>query len=132
MRVLVVTLPDRGNYHPLLGPAGELVRRGHDVTFTCPHDIAADLTAAGAPKVKLASNAQPPPREHTGEKLAKHLLDPVSLAGFNRKLLVDGPRAFVEPMREVIRAVKPDVMAIDTLAYAGVIAAELEKVPWVG
>ncbi len=131
MRVLVVTLPDKGNYHPLLGPAAELVRRGHDVTFTCQHDISAELSAAGA-KVKLASGAQPAPKEPSGEKLAKHLFDPVSLAGFNRKLLVDAPRAFVEPMREVIRSVKPDVMAIDTVAYAGVIAAELEKVPWVG
>ncbi len=131
MRVLVVTMPDKGNYHPLLGPAAELVRRGHDVTFTCQSDISAELTAAGA-KVKLASDTQPPPKEPSGEKLAKHLRDPVSLAGLNRKLLVDAPRMFVELMREVIRALKPDVMAIDTLAYAGVIAAELEKVPWVG
>jgi zeaxanthin glucosyltransferase len=131
MRVLVVTLPDKGNYHPLLGPAAELVRRGHDVVFTCQYDISAELTAAGAPKVKLASSTQPPPKEK-GELHAKHLFDPVSLAGFNRKVLVDAPRQFVEPMREVIREVKPDVIAIDTLAYAGVIAAELEKVPWVG
>jgi UDP:flavonoid glycosyltransferase YjiC (YdhE family) len=131
MRVLVVTLPDKAHYSPLLGPAAELARRGHDVTFTCPYDIAAELTATGH-RVKLASSAPPPPREYEGEKLAKHLFDPVSLAGFNRKLLVDAPRAFVEPLREVIRAVKPDVMAIDTVAYAGVIAAELEKVPWVG
>jgi len=126
----VVTLSDKGNYHPLLGPAAELVRRGHDVTFTCPHDIAAELTAAGA-KVKLASGAQPPPKE-PGEQLAKQLFDPVTLAGINRKLLVDSPRMFVEPMREVIRDVKPDVIAIDTVAYAGVIAAELERIPWVG
>ena len=88
MRVLVVTLPDKGNYHPLLGPAAELVRRGHDVTFTCQHDISAELASAGVAglagagaKVKLASGAQPPPKEPSGEKLAKHLFDPVSLAG---------------------------------------------------
>lgn len=130
MRVLVVTLPEKGNYHPLLGPAAELVRRGHDVTFTCQADISAELTAAGA-KVHLATGTHAPPRE-SGEKVAKQLFDPVTLAGYNRKLLVDTPRMYVEPMREVIRELKPDVMAIDTLAYAGVIAAELEKIPWVG
>jgi MGT family glycosyltransferase len=130
MRVLVVTLPDKGNYHPLLGPAAELVRRGHDVVFTCQVDIAAELQAAGA-KVHLPEGVASPARED-GEKLAKLLFDPVSLAGINRKLLIDSPRIFVEPLRGVIRAVKPDVIAIDTVAYAGVIAAELEKVPWVG
>lgn len=131
MRVLVVTLPDRGNYHPLLGPAAELARRGHDVTFTSQADITAELVAAGA-KVRFAHDALPPQREASGEKLAKMLFDPVTLAGINRKWLIDAPRMHVEEMREVIRAVKPDVIAIDTVAYAGVIAAELEKVPWVG
>jgi len=132
MRVLVVTLPDKGHYHPLLGPAAELGRRGHDVVFTCPYDIASDLQAAGAPRVVLATKAPRVSREPVGEALAKLLLDPVSLAGWNRKLLIDTPRAFVEPMREVIREVKPDAIALDTLAYAGMIAAELENVPWVG
>lgn len=130
MRVLVVTLPDKGNYHPLLGPAAELARRGHEVVFTCHADIAAELTAAGA-KVELPAGAQPVVRED-GEKLAKLLFDPVSLAGINRKQWIDTPKQFVEPLRQVIRTIKPDVMAIDTVAYAGVIAAELEKIPWVG
>jgi zeaxanthin glucosyltransferase len=132
MRVLVVTLPDKGHYHPLLGPAAELARRGHDVVWTCPFDIAEELTAAGATKVSLAAKAPKPPREPGGEAFAKLLFDPVSLAGLNRKLLIDTPRIFIEHMREVIREVKPDVCAIDTSAYAGVIAAEMAKVPWVG
>jgi len=82
--------------------------------------------------VQLAAKAPKPPREPTGEQFAKLLLDPVSLAGLNRKALVDNPRIFVEQIREVIREVKPDVCAIDTAAYSGVIAAEMEKVPWVG
>lgn len=130
MRVLVVTLPDKGNYHPLLGPAAELVRRGHDVVFTCQADIAAELTAAGA-KVHLPEGAVVAVAPE-GAKLASLFFDPVSLAGFNRRLLIDSPKLFVDGIRAVIRAVKPDVMAIDTVAYAGVIAAELEKVPWVG
>lgn len=132
MKVLVVTLAERSHYHPLLGPAGELTRRGHEVVWTCPYDIADDLKAAGAGTVKLSSKAPKPPREPSGEQLAKQLWDPVSIAGLNRKLLVDTPRIFVEQTREVIREVKPDAIAIDTLAYGAVIAAELEKVPWVG
>ena len=132
MRILVVTLPEKGHYHPLLGPTSELVRRGADVTVAATSDIAAELLAAGAPRVLVPPGARPPDDSVRGEALARVLRDPLALAGWIRTLLVDAPRAAVEPLRAIVREVRPEVVAIDTMAYAAAIAAELEGVPWVG
>jgi MGT family glycosyltransferase len=64
--------------------------------------------------------------------LAQLLADPEALAGWIREMLGVAPRAQVEPMRQLLRELRPDVVAIDTMAYAGAIAAELEGIPWVG
>jgi zeaxanthin glucosyltransferase len=132
MRVLVVTLPEKGHYHPLLGPAAELVRRGADVTFAATFDIARELHAAGVARVAVPPGAPPPPDDVRGEALARVLIDPAELAGWIRRLLVESPRAGVEPLRAIVREVQPDVVAIDPMAYDAAIAAELEGVPWVG
>lgn len=132
MNVLVVTLPERGHYHPLLGPAAELARRGHRVTFAATHDIRAELAAAGAERVVVPPDATPPPHDLRGAALAESLADAPRLAGWIRGLLVDAPRAGIAPLRAIVRAERPDVVAIDTMAYDAAIAAELEGVPWVG
>ena len=144
-RVLVVTLPEKGHYHPLLGPALELARRGADVTLAATADIAGELAACTAPAAPRADEPPPPrvrvivppgaapPAAHIrGEALARVLVDPAALAGWIRELLVEAPRRELAPLRAILRDVRPDVVAIDTMAYAAAIAAELEGVPWVG
>ncbi len=132
MKVTVLTLPEKGHYHPLLGPALELARRGHDVALACAFDLRAELHAAGAPRVLVPPGAPPPPAGVRGEALARVLADPVALAGWIRELLVDAPGEQIAPLRALLRAERPDVVALDTMAYAGAIAAELEGIPWVG
>jgi len=132
MRVLVVTLPEKGHYHPLLGPAAELARRGAEVTFASTFDISGELKAAGVERVVVPPGAPPPPHAVRGEALARVLRDPAALAAWIRMLLVDAPRAGVEPLRAIVRDVQPAVVAIDPMAYDAALAAELEGVPWVG
>ncbi|HWO19021.1 MAG TPA: glycosyltransferase, partial [Kofleriaceae bacterium] len=36
----------------------------------------------------------------------------------------------IAALRDVVRAARPDVIAIDPLAYAGVVVAEQEQIPW--
>lgn len=131
-RALVVTLPEKGHYHPLLGPAGDLARHGVDVSFACTFDIAGELRAAGIEHVVVPPDAPPPSHDVRGAALARVLQDPVALAAWIRFLLVDAPRVGVEPLRAIIRELHPDVVALDTMAYDAAIAAELEGVPWVG
>jgi UDP:flavonoid glycosyltransferase YjiC (YdhE family) len=133
-RALVVTLPEKGHYHPLLGPALELARRGADVTLAATADIRSELAAAvdGRLRVVVPPGAAPPATHIRGEALARVLVDPAALAGWIRELLVEAPRLGIEPLRAIIRDLRPDVVAIDSMAYAAAIAAELERVPWVG
>lgn len=131
-RVLVATLPERGHYHPLLGPAAELARRGCAVAWTCAFDLAGELAAAGATRVLIPPDAPPPPASTRGEALARVLREPAQLAAWIRALLIESPRRGIEPLRAVIRELRPDVIALDTMAYDAAIAAELEGVPWVG
>ncbi len=132
MRALVVTLPERGHYHPLLGPTAELARRGHTVTVVATHDVVAELRAAGVADAIAPPGARPPSSAVRGAALAAILVDPPRLAGWIRALLVDAPRAGIPPLRAIIRDLRPDVVALDTMAYDAAIAAELEGVPWVG
>ncbi len=132
MRVVVVTLPEKGHYHPLLGPAAELARRGAEVAFAATTDIAAELVAAGAPRVYIPPGAPPPDHGLRGAALAEVLRDPTALGAWIRTLLIDAPRAGIAPLRAILRDVRPDVVAIDTMAYDAAIAAELEGIPWVG
>ncbi|MCX5745572.1 MAG: glycosyltransferase [Proteobacteria bacterium] len=132
LKVLVVTLPERGHYHPLLGPVAELVRRGHEVVVAATCDVADELRAAGVDRIAIPPGAPPPSTALRGEELARVLVDPPRLADWIRELLVEAPRRGVEPLRAILREVQPDVVAIDTMAYDAAIAAELAGVPWVG
>lgn len=133
--ILVVTLPERGHYHPLLGPARALAARGHRVIVAATCDLRAELRAALAdPRIEVAcpDGAGPPAAHLRGAALAAILRDPDRLAAWIRALLVDGVDADVAPLRALVRAVRPDVVALDSMAYAAAIAASVEGVPWVG
>lgn len=132
MRVLVVTLPEKGHVHPLLGPAQELARRGADVAIASPCDIAAELAIASQCRVLIPPGAPPPPAGLRGEALSRVVADPAELRRWIRELLVEAPARNVDAMRSLVRDFRPDVVAIDTMAYDAAIAAELEEVPWVG
>lgn len=131
-RALVLTLPEKGHYHPMLGPARALEQRGFEVFFSAPADIEAELRECGASRVLTPSGAPPPSQDLRGAALDAILRDPARLRGWIGALLVDATPALIEPMRAVIREVRPDVVAVDTLFDAGALAADLEGVPWVG
>jgi zeaxanthin glucosyltransferase len=131
-RVLILTLPEKGHYHPFLGPAAALVEAGADVAWTAPRDISAPLAAAGFDQVLVAPGTPAPSAEHRGAALAALLRDPRRLRAWIRALLVDAVEAEIEPMRRLVRAHRPDVLVIDPMAYQGAIAAHLEGLPWVG
>ncbi len=131
-RVLVVTLPEKGHYFPLLGPAEALTRQGAEVAFAVSCDIREELQRLGIERVFTPPGAAPPTGGLRGEAFARLLLDAEALRGWIGEMLVEAPGRQVDAMREIIRDFRPDVVAIDTMAYEGAIAAELEGIPWVG
>jgi len=131
-RVLILTLPEKGHYHPFLGPAAALALAGADVAWTAPRDIRAPLGAAGFHQVLLPEGTPAPSAENRGAALAALLRDPARLRAWIRALLVDAVEAEIDPMRRLLREFRPDVVVIDPMAYQGAIAAHLEGLPWVG
>jgi zeaxanthin glucosyltransferase len=129
-RVLFVTIPEKGHLHPMIGPAQRLRDAGADVAFYAPSDLSDALARAGLPTFLGPRTRGPAPDEHRGAAFAARVADAAWLRGWIRALLVDAAPAAVEPVREVIRAWRPDVVALDPMVYGAVIAASLEGVPW--
>jgi UDP:flavonoid glycosyltransferase YjiC (YdhE family) len=127
-RVLFCTIPEKGHLHPMIGPAQRLRDAGATVAFYAPHDLSDTLARAGLGG--FLGPRMPPPATHRGAAFAARVADPVWLRQWIRALLVDAAPAEVEPVRAVIRAWRPDVVALDPMVYAAVIAASLEGVPW--
>ncbi len=130
-RVLWATLPERGHYHPMLGPAAELAKRGVEVTFTAPLDIGDELAAAGFTRFVAPPGRGKPARANRGAEFAALIAQPERLRGWIGAMLVDAAVADIEPLRAIIRELEPDVVALDAMAYAAAIAAHLEGKPWV-
>lgn len=127
-RFLFVTIPEKGHLHPLIGPAQRLQEAGAAVAFHAPYDLREALARAGLDT--FLGPDTPAPAGHRGEAFAARVADPAWLRAWIRSLLLDATPAGVEPIRAAIRAWRPDVVALDPMVYAAVIAAALEGVPW--
>lgn len=134
-RIALATLPEKGHYHPFLGPAAVLEERGAEVVFIVPADVRTELAAAGFPGAVVAGGATaagPPESGNRGAAFAALLKDRARLRAWIRSLLVDGQAAAVPPLAAVLRALRPDAVALDPMWYAAAIACERERIPWVG
>jgi len=128
-RVLFCVIPEKGHLNPYIGPAQALQATGHEVAFYAPADISAQLAAAGidmfvGPHKTTGGDA------HRGRAFAERIRDAAWLREWIKSLLVDAADAQVAPLRAIIQAIQPDVVAIDPMVYAAAIACDLEGVPW--
>ncbi len=137
MRVMLVTSPEKGHTNPMVGVAQWLVRDGHQVGWLClPEPVPALAQAAGVQVLAAhlpAHAPSPGPALVTGgEALARLVRDEVALGAWIRTLLLDLVPGQIEPVRAVVREFRPDVIALDGMQYAAVLAAHLERVPFAG
>ncbi|MBI5515620.1 MAG: glycosyltransferase [Deltaproteobacteria bacterium] len=114
----------------MIGPAQALRDAGCEVAFEARHDLTEQLSRAGLGTFLGGRDRGPAPEGNRGALFAERVRDPVWLRTWIRGLLVDAPEAEVEPLRAVLRAFRPSVVALDPLRYAAVLAAEREGVPW--
>jgi zeaxanthin glucosyltransferase len=133
-RILITTSPEKGHLNPMVGVAQWLRRMGHTVGWLCLPEPAPQLEQLGVEILHLPhpSTSAPAPIETGGEALARLVRDEVALGRWIRGLLLDAVPAQIAPVREVVRRFKPDVMALDGMQYAAVLAAHLEAIPWAG
>ncbi len=132
-RVLIATSPEKGHLHPMIGVAQWLRRLGHTVGWLSLPEPAPQLAHLGVEVLHLPHSAPAaPPLETGGEALARLVRDEAALGRWIRGLLLDAVPALIAPVREGVRAFRPDVMALDGMQYAAVLAAHLEQIPWAG
>jgi zeaxanthin glucosyltransferase len=129
VNVLFVTLPERGHFHPLLGPAAEIARRGHRVAFHAARDISAPLARIGFEQLH-AGEVPPPAEDNRGAALAELVRDAPRLRAWIKALLLDEVPAAVERLARVVAAFQPRLIVADPMAYEAPIVAARAGVPW--
>lgn len=136
IRVFLSTLPEKGHINPMIGVAQQLSTLGAELIFYAPSDCSLQLNAASLP-----ATICPPlettyrwPDEHCtrGAAFAKRSQNPAWLRRWIHRLLLDTVDGEVVGLRALLRAHKPDVVVVDPMYYAAIIAAQCEGIPWAG
>jgi len=131
MRVLCFALPERGHLNPLLPTLRRLVDGGHELVIACTVDVADAFKHAGIKaRVKVLSSPALPERVTRGAEFAERLRDPAWLSSWIEALLIDGVPALVPACAAALQVEQPDVVVVDPMFYAAVIACEKARVPW--
>lgn len=123
-RVLIYTSPARGHLYPIMGPATELARRGHDVHV---------VTLAGEVELVrsqgLFAEAMDPAIEarEMDDYKGKNPIE-----ALERGVAAFGDRAPLDraDLRSAIDRVDPDVLVVDTNSWGALAAAEGSGRPW--
>jgi len=131
-RVLLVTTPEKGHVNPMAGVARWLLRSGHATAWLCLPEPSEQVNRLGVEQLRLSLPVSGPDLPMRGERIARIVRDPPALAAWIRALLLDAVPVLIEPVREAIRRWRPDVIGLDPMLYAAIIAAHLEHVPYVG
>lgn len=123
-RVLIYTSPARGHLYPIMGPATELARRGHDVHVVTLADEVELVRSQGlfAEAIDPAIEA----REMDDYK-GKNPIDALNLG-----LAVFGERAPLDrvDLRRAIERIEPDALVVDANSWGALAAAETSGLPW--
>jgi len=127
-RFLFCMIPEKGHINPYIGPMQALRDAGAEVFVHAAANISPQLSAAGI--TNFVGEMFAPSQTNRGPSFAECVRNPSWLRDWIKTLLVDEAEAGIEPLRALIRTLRPDVVAIDPMIYAAAIAAEREGVPW--
>jgi UDP:flavonoid glycosyltransferase YjiC (YdhE family) len=131
-RVLIITLPEVGHYHPFLGPARALAQRGARVAFAVMRDVRGPLERASGLPVLMPPGAPPPDARLRGQALTNIIANSRELAAWIRRLLLDAPREHMAPLMALAREFNPDLIVTDPMCYEAPLVAHALQVPWIG
>jgi zeaxanthin glucosyltransferase len=129
MRFLLVSSPEKGHLHPLIGVAQRLQRLGHHVGWLGLPRPADQLRELAIEQISIEADLPPEPKL-PATPLATLVRDPGLLRDWVARLLLGSVDAWVPPVRKALEAFRPDVLAIDPMQYAAVIAAEQLGLPY--
>jgi MGT family glycosyltransferase len=125
----------KGHLNPMIGIAQHVVRDGHEAGWlSLPRamgpDDAAQVQAANVQVLRGPSFPEGVIR--SGQELSRLALDPARAWEAYRSFMLDPLPHLVEPVSNLIRGFAPTVIAVDCMAYAGILAAHRLGVPYLG
>jgi len=131
--ILFLTFSMPGHIHPMIGVMQCLRQAGHQVSWLCnrnpPDPLRQYIQSLGVQILAL-----PPCPQKALPDMEERVRRFSSATGRLQHLdemFIASAYIEVEPMRAMISSAKPDVIALDTMLYASVIAAHLEQLPYV-
>jgi zeaxanthin glucosyltransferase len=126
--VLFIVLPEKGHINPYIGPAQALQEQGILVAFASPGDISVQLNSAG---LEFYSDliGPTPKLPMRGKELVELVNDDKAMGEWVKRLLLDV--SALEKIRLLIKRISPQVIVLDPLFYAAVMAVEESGIPWV-
>lgn len=119
-RIAILSVPAYGHLIPMLGVIKELVRRGHDVEVLNGGEMASVVARTGARLVAY------PPALKAGDFVTT--LKNGNLVAFMDMMLKATP-PLADFTLEHLKANRPDVIVYDSIAFWGVIARRMLKLP---
>jgi MGT family glycosyltransferase len=124
-KMLIVVPPLTGHINPAVSLAAELLLRGHEVAWAVHRDLIPDLLPADAEVYAL-------PVESNLElgKRSPGVRGLESVKFFYEHFCLPLARASLQPVQDIVQAVKPDLMICDHQMLAGALVARARRVPW--
>ena len=125
MKIVFFCIPAWGHTNPTLGVVRELIARGHEVRYYSYEPLRGAIEKAGAQFVPCdAYDAQIHFSEADNERVGKDL-------AFSTELLVNMTLALDDAMLSELRALSPDVIVGDSMAFWAKLLAGKLGVPFV-
>ena len=130
MNIAFALIPEMGHINPYIGPAQALMDMGHRVVVAAPGPIGAQMQRAGLEFCPDLIPDTPPERPTRGAELVALIQDGGRLEQWIEQLLLADLTDQVRRACAWYRKERIDVVVVDPLYYAGVIAAEQCRLPW--
>jgi MGT family glycosyltransferase len=124
-KMLIVVPPLTGHINPAMSLAADLLLRGHEVAWAVHRDLIPDLLPADA-----EIHALPVESNMELSKRSPGVRGLESVKFFYEQFCLPLARASLQPLRDIVQAVKPDLMICDHQMLAGALVARAQKIPW--
>jgi UDP:flavonoid glycosyltransferase YjiC (YdhE family) len=128
-RVLFVVFGNAGHLNPMISVAQHLATRGCTLGFVGHAGLDQRLARAGI-TARCFPDGGAAPSVTDSAAFGKRLVNRKWAERYLRMTWLDRIPEQIEPTREAIRAFDPDVVCIDSMAYAGAVAAARASKPW--
>lgn len=128
-KFLFTVLPALGHLSPTIPVAKELQRRGNEIAYASGHIFEDLLRGEGFLSYSLGAKLELKELEKFYPKLGKLKGTKRQIYTF-KEIIIPSTPDIVRELQDIISEFQPDVMVVDSVTYAGAIAAQIANIPW--